>query len=146
MPRAAARKLETPSKAKRPKKVRKIVLGDSGYRHSAKVTLARKKALSFRRTGEREAYAKLLKEPYQTVYDVFCDTCTNLSAYLVKIKRTLSERGQGDAAREYEAERTVLYDQKDAVPETDVSTQVELIKRWTKRQRELGKVLDELCG
>lgn len=142
MPRVATR---MPSKEKSSKKVRKIVLGNHGHRYSTKVTIARMKALSSRRASEG-AYAWLLKEPYQTVYDVFCDTCTGLSAHLVKIKRALSERGQDEIAREYERERVDLYDQKDAVSEMDVPAQVRLIKQWTKRQYELGKVLDELCN
>ena len=146
MPRAAKRRLEMPSKVKSSKKVRKIVLGNHGHRYSTKATIARMKALAFRRASEDRAYVWLLKEPYQTVYDVFCDTCTGLSAHLVKIKRALSERGQDEIAREYERERVDLYDQKDAVSEMDVPAQVRLIKQWTKRQYELGKVLDELCN
>lgn len=146
MPRAVMRQLEMPSKVKSPNKAYKIAVGNHGHRYSTKATIARMKALSSRRANEAEAYARLLKEPYQTVYDVFCDTCTGLSAHLVKIKRALSERGQDEIAREYEKERADLYDQKDAVSETDVPAQVSLIKQWTKRQYELGKALDELSN
>lgn len=144
MPRALAGKLEKPSRTNCHAKLRSMAVGGSDHRAVVSVRLPQSKNSLVHRMGGRDAYAFLLREPYQTVYDIFCDACTGLSAHLVKMRRMLSERGRDDAARKYEEERASLYDQKDAVSETDVPTQVKLIKQWTKRQRELSRELDEL--
>lgn len=88
-----------------------------------------------------DSCAHLLDEPYQTVYDIFSEVCTSLSAVLVGLKRAYLKQGKKQLAADCEQERNALYDEKDSVSEADVSAQVELIEKWVRRQHELSEIL-----
>lgn len=98
-------------------------------------------ATSHMSASQADSFAYLLSEPYQTVYDIFSEVCTSLSAVLVGLKRAYLKQGKRQLAADCERERNALYDEKDSISETDVSAQVELIEKWSLRRRELSETL-----